>query len=187
MPFLPKHSSESVIHLLSQTKHEVTRNNLLILNISVCFLSHNKLSFLHSITRKYNFHIIVKSVETSLSKFFDILPKFRKIKTFGSALAHPAPRSVQRSDGARGKKTSLAPWCSNLRAFGSKCTVLKKVRATLLELSAPLSYLIGARVIAPPSPSISPYLHPQRQHYCFVRLSSRVQCRSTLWVLLAAI
>jgi len=31
-----------------------------------------------------------------------------------------------------GKETSLAPPFSNLRSFGSKCTVLKKVVMTLL-------------------------------------------------------
>jgi len=44
-----------------------------------------------------------------LSKFFDILPKFRKIKTFWSALAHPAPRSVPRLDDALGKKQVWRP------------------------------------------------------------------------------
>jgi len=33
-----------------------------------------------------------------------------------------------------GKEASLAPPCSNLRSFGSKCTVLKKVLVTLLRL-----------------------------------------------------
>jgi len=37
-----------------------------------------------------------------------------------------------------GHEASLAPPCSNLRSFGSKCTVLKKVLVTLLGLfSAP--------------------------------------------------
>jgi len=42
-----------------------------------------------------------------------------------------------------GQETSLAPPCSSLRPFGSKCTVLKKVLAILLGL-------LGARVLCPP-------------------------------------
>jgi len=38
-----------------------------------------------------------------------------------------------------GKETSLAPPFSNLRSFGSKCTVLKKVVMTLLLPLAPRS------------------------------------------------
>jgi len=33
-----------------------------------------------------------------------------------------------------GQEASLAPPCSNLRSFGSKCTMLKKVLVTLLGL-----------------------------------------------------
>jgi len=36
-----------------------------------------------------------------------------------------------------GQEASLAPPCSNLRSFGSKSTVLKKVLATLLGLFGP--------------------------------------------------
>jgi len=46
-------------------------------------------------------------------------------------------RDVQRRIEVRwrlGQKTSLAPACCNLRSFGSKCTVLKKVLMTLLLL-----------------------------------------------------
>jgi len=43
-------------------------------------------------------------------------------------------RGVTRSDGARGKKQVWRPLCLNLRSFGSKFTVLKKVLATLLGL-----------------------------------------------------
>ena len=47
-------------------------------------------------------------------------------------------RDVQERNEVRwrpGKETSLAPPCSNLRSFGSKCrpTVLKKVVMTFLE------------------------------------------------------
>ena len=37
------------------------------------------------------------------------------------------------------QETSLTPPCSNLRSVGSKCTVLKKVRVTLLWLFSPRS------------------------------------------------
>ena len=53
-------------------------------------------------------------------------------------------RGVTGLDGARAKKASLAPPCSNLRSFGSKSTVLKKVLVTFLEV-------FGARGIVPPS------------------------------------
>ena len=39
-----------------------------------------------------------------------------------------------------GRETSLAPPCSNLRFFGNKCTVLKKVLMTLLWLFGPCNY-----------------------------------------------
>jgi len=47
-------------------------------------------------------------------------------------------RCVTRLDGSRGKKQVWRPKCANLRSFGSKCTVLKKLHVTLLVLiSAP--------------------------------------------------
>jgi len=63
-----------------------------------------------------------------------------KWKTYKTSSARS--RDVTRCGGARGKKQlSLAPPCSNLRSFGSKCTVLKKVLVTLLGLgSAPHSH-----------------------------------------------
>jgi len=49
-----------------------------------------------------------------------------------------------------GQERSLAPLCSNLKSFVSKCTVLKKVLATFLGLfSAPQWF--GCRGIVPPS------------------------------------
>ena len=62
-------------------------------------------------------------------------------------------RDVQERSEVRrhlGKETSLAPLCSNLRSFGSKCrpTVLKKVVMTLLWLFAP-PQCFGAREIVP--------------------------------------
>ena len=53
-------------------------------------------------------------------------------------------------------EASLAPSCSNLRSFGSKCTGLKEVLVTLLGVfGAP--YWLGARETAPLLP---PSLHP---------------------------
>ena len=48
----------------------------------------------------------------------------------------PHARDVTKLDGARDNKQvwSLAPLCSNLRSFGSKCAALKKVLVTLLGL-----------------------------------------------------
>jgi len=67
-----------------------------------------------------------------------------------------------------GQDASLAPPYSNLRSFGSKCIVLKNVRVKLLgffgvrainrrprTISVPPLW-IGARVIAPPCPSLRP-------------------------------
>ena len=56
-----------------------------------------------------------------------------------------------------GKEASLAPQCSNLRYFGSKCAVLNKVVVTLLGLfRAPV-------VIRPPHSDLAPgELYPPR-------------------------
>ena len=64
-------------------------------------------------------------------------------------------RGATRLDGARGKKqvSGLAPR-SNLRSFGSKCTVLKKVFMTLLWVFG-LPEWFGVRGIIPPcTPSL---------------------------------
>ena len=65
-----------------------------------------------------------------------------------------------------GQEASLAPQCSNLRSFGSKRTVLKKVLVTLLGLfgashshSAPPQWF-GARKIVPPLSSLATLQHP---------------------------
>jgi len=51
------------------------------------------------------------------------------------------------------QEADLAPLCSSLRSFGSKCTVLKKVFVTLLGLyGAPI--LIRRRGIVPPLPPL---------------------------------
>jgi len=57
-----------------------------------------------------------------------------------SGLAHKQGRNEVRW--RPGQEANLAPPCSNLRSFGSKCAVLKKVHVTLLGL-------FGARGIAP--------------------------------------
>jgi len=44
-------------------------------------------------------------------------------------------RGVTRLTWRLGQEGSLAPSCSNLRSFGSKCTVLQKVHVTLLGLN----------------------------------------------------
>jgi len=49
-----------------------------------------------------------------------------------------------------GQETSLAPPCSNLRPFGSKCTVLKTVLMTLWLFVPPQWF--GTRGIVPPCP-----------------------------------
>jgi len=52
-----------------------------------------------------------------------------------------------------GQEASLAPPCSNLRSFGSKCTVLKKVLGTLLGR-------FGAQETVPLCPSsLRPWPH----------------------------
>jgi len=80
----------------------------------------------------------------SLRLFIGLLDAFEVPKIF---------RHNQGRNEARwrpGQEAPLAPPCSNLRSFGSKCSVLKKVLVTLLGL-------IGARGIVPPS------LHPWPQ------------------------
>jgi len=47
------------------------------------------------------------------------------------------------------QETSLAPPCSNLRSFGSKCAVMKKVLATLLGLFGTPQWF-GTQGIVPP-------------------------------------
>jgi len=55
--------------------------SLLILYIYLmCFLYHNKLLFMHSVTRKYNFINIVKNVKASL---FEVLFNFLTNHNFG--------------------------------------------------------------------------------------------------------
>jgi len=49
---------------------------------------------MYSVTKKYNYIIIVTNVEIPLPKLFKILPKFlTNKKTFGCALTHLHPSS----------------------------------------------------------------------------------------------
>ena len=58
----------------------------------MCFL--RQTFILHSITKKYNFIYIVKNIEATLPKFFEILPKFLVNQKFGGACAPPAPTTL---------------------------------------------------------------------------------------------
>ena len=62
-----------------------------------------------------------------------------------------------------GQETSLAPPCSNLRLFGSKCTVSKKVLMALLLLFG-LPQWFGAWGIVPPCP------HSLRPWWCSIKI-----------------
>jgi len=68
-------------------------------------------------------------------------------------------RGVTRLDGAQGQQeASLAPPCSKLWTFGSKCTVLKKVLVTSLGFfGAPLSDLAQLTVIWHPRSCSAPW------------------------------
>ena len=73
-------------------KHEVTRNSLMITRIYIMlFIPHNNLLFMHLLTKDYNFISILKNVGNSLPIYFEIWSNFQQIKTFGDALAPPAP------------------------------------------------------------------------------------------------
>jgi len=74
-------------------------------------------------------------------------------------------REMQRRNEVRwrlGQETSLAPPCSNLRPFGSKCTVLKKVLITLWLFGPPQGF--GTRGIVPPCP------HSLRLWWCAIKI-----------------
>jgi len=71
-------------------------------------------------------------------------------------------RVVQRRNEVRwrlGKETSLAPPCSNLRSFGSKFIVLKKVFMTLLWLFGPRQWFGARRSV--------PRCHPSLRLWCY--------------------
>jgi len=48
------------------------------------------------------------------------------------------------------QEASLANPCSNLRSFGSKCAVLKKVHETLLGLFGSLAVIRARGIVLPP-------------------------------------
>ena len=56
------------------------------------------------------------------------------MKCFSTALHYSVDQGRNEVRWRPGQEASLAPPCSNLRSFGSKCTVLKKVLVTLLGL-----------------------------------------------------
>jgi len=58
-------------------------------------------------------------------------------------------RGVPRLDGARGKKQVWRPPCSNLRSFGSECTVLKKNFRHCRDFSAPGAFCPLASHVMP--------------------------------------
>jgi len=69
-----------------------------------------------------------------------------------------------------GQEVNLAPPWSNMKSFGSKCTVLKKVLVTFLGLfdplsdSSPHSYLSPGE-LCPPCPSLRPCRYLYRPFY----------------------
>ena len=91
-PPLPKLSSESVY------SSAFTNENKQLLG-TVCrfyiyfmlFLLDNKSLFIQSTTKKYNLINIGKNVEILCPNFLKFCPILRNIKSFGRALAHPAP------------------------------------------------------------------------------------------------
>ena len=72
-----------LINNFHKLKHENSRKSLLILYIYlICFPWHVKLWFTHSRTKKYTFTTIVKNVETSSPKCFEMLPNFLTRQNF---------------------------------------------------------------------------------------------------------
>jgi len=79
--------------------------------------------------------------KSNITDFFIFAGLVQGSNKFGVCylLSYTITSGVRRLDGARGKKQVWRP-CSNVRSFGSKCTVLKKVLVTLLGFfSAPRS------------------------------------------------
>jgi len=99
---LPKLSSGSISHQLSPTetrsyyKHFV--DFILLKHFVDC--THEVLSITHSITKKYKFiNIILKTVETSFYKRYEILPNFLRFAQISNKSKPPAPipqRPVER-------------------------------------------------------------------------------------------
>jgi len=76
---------------LLKLKHEVARNNFLYLNIGylMCFLWHNKLSFIHSITKKISL-ILLDNAQTSVHDFCDICLEYVTNQNFRWCAFTPA-------------------------------------------------------------------------------------------------
>jgi len=99
-------------------------------------------------------------------------PKQQLVDITGYISFLPKIRDITRLISARGQKASLVPSCSNLRSFGRKRTILKKILATLLGIfGAPI--VIRLRGTVPPSlcpcqkcKPIYVSLYQEEIHYC---------------------
>ena len=76
-----------------------------------------------------------------------------------------------------GQKTSLALPCSNLRSFGSKCTVVKEVLMSLLWLFGPPQWF-GVRGIVPLAPLVTPLVMCNKNRKIF-RKETNFQVRTS--------
>jgi len=81
-----------------------------------------------------------------------------------------------------GQEASLAPACSNLRSFGSECTVLKKVLVTLLWLycslrsdSAPRAAIRHPRNFSPLAPLVTPLIVVTSESYIPLREKQKLR------------
>ena len=77
--------------------------------------------------------------------------------------------------------TSLAPPCLNPRSFESKCTVLKKVMATLLELFGTPNDSAPGALFLPFSPSLRRWL--QWQHNVQQRFETSFTALRTIFII----
>jgi len=73
-----------------------------------------------------------------------------QVPEMGSLRSHGATQGCIEVRWHPGQEASLVPPCSNLRSFGSKCTVLKKTLATLLGVFGATQWF-GSRDTVPPS------------------------------------
>jgi len=76
-------------------------------------------------------------VEVLLQIYLSLLSHSIKLRAFQLSAVTISLHYLQGRNEIRwrlGQESSLAPPCSKLRSFGSKCTVLKKVLVTLLGL-----------------------------------------------------
>ena len=72
-----------------------------------------------------------------------------------------------------GQEASLAIPCSDLRSFGSKCTALKKVLATLLGLFGGPSHSAPGALCPLAPPSYAP--GPMAPHHCVALAIDRLK------------